>query len=213
MRFSVSPNRLRGLGTAMLIVVLTVTALLWSVSMISRSVAFAFAVNLALMAFAGVIWSIVPIRFGRGYYRVRPFERSGRLYESLEVRLFQRVLRSSGLYGRSPFPRYVRGPTGWAVLDAATLGPETAHLLIFLVVSTLSLDVAFRGWWDTAGWLVMFNVLLNAYPVLSMRYVRVRTERLFGPSDGRRKSHPGELPNKPLQPTGGAGLGANGTVE
>jgi hypothetical protein len=168
----------------MLMAVLTVAALLWSLSISRRSVAFAFAINWALMGFAFVAWMIVPIRLGRGYYRVRTIERSGRLYEALGVRLFQRVLRRSGLHGPRPFPGYVRGPAGAASLVAATCGSETAHLLIFVVVSALAVDAALREWWDTAGWLVVFNVLLNAYPVLSLRYVRVRAERLFGACDG-----------------------------
>jgi hypothetical protein len=97
-----------------------------------RSVAFAFAINWALMGFAFIIWLIIPIRLSSKYYRVRPFERSGRLYESLGVRLWQRVLRRSGLHGRTPFPGYARGPGARAALVAATLGPETAHLLIFI---------------------------------------------------------------------------------
>jgi hypothetical protein len=169
-----------------LIIVLTVAALLWSVSMSRRSVAFAFAINWALMGFAYVVWLVVPIRLGRGYYRVRSVEHDGRLYELLGVRLFQRILRLLKLHGRRPFPGYVRGPTGGASLVATTLGPETAHLLIFAVVSGVAVDATLRGWWNTAGWLMLFNIVLNLYPVLSLRFVRARAERLFGPSDAVR---------------------------
>ncbi len=77
-----------------------------------------------------------------GYDRVHPFERSGRLYQLLGVRVSQ--------------------------------------VFIFLVVAAVAADAMRKGWWDTAGWLSLFNVLLNAYPVLSLRYVRVRVERIFG---------------------------------
>jgi hypothetical protein len=30
------------------------------------------------------------------------------------------------------------------------------------------------GWWDAAAWLLLFNLLHNGYPVLSMRQLRAR---------------------------------------
>ena len=66
------------------------------------------------MLFAFITWLIVPVRFGRGYYRVHPFERNGRLYERFGVRLFQRVLRVSRFHGPKPFPSYAPGPAARA---------------------------------------------------------------------------------------------------
>jgi len=176
----VGRQRLRTLGTAVIVVALAVAALVWTLSISRRSVAFAFAINWALMGLAFVVWLVAAIRFGRGYYQVHRFERSGRLYEWLGVRAFQRFLRRSGLHGRTVFPGYVAGPDGASTLVAATLGLETAHLLIFVVLGAVATDFAWRGWWDTAGWLLLFNIVHNAYPVLSLRYVRVRAARIFG---------------------------------
>ena len=167
-------SRLRILGRAMSIVGPAVAALVWTLSISRRSIAFAFAINWALMGLAFVLWLVVPIRFGSEYYRIHDFERSGYLYKCLGVRVFQRFLRRSGLL--YPSLRYARGPSAGATLAAATYGPETAHLLIFVVLGATAADAAWRGWWDTAGWLVLFNILHNAYPVLSLRYIRVRLE-------------------------------------
>lgn len=155
----------------------TVFSTAWTLEMSRRSVVFAFWINWALMGLAFVVWFIAPVRFGRSYYRVHAFERSGRLYERLGVRQFQRFLRRSGLVG--PWPRYRPGPGASTVLDAATEGSETAHLLIFIVLAVVSGIFVRRGWWDTAGWLLLFNIVHNAYPVLSLRSVRARTDRLF----------------------------------
>lgn len=163
---------------AALSLALFVAALAWSLEVSRRSVAFAFFLNWALMGFAFVVWTIVPIRLGRAYYCVHAFERDGRLYERAGVRLFQRILRASKIHGPAPFPRYARGPSGAAALAADTKNPETAHLMIFLVVCGVTVDALRRGWPDTAGWLTLFNVLFNAYPVMSMRHVRARAARL-----------------------------------
>ena len=184
---SALPRLIRTIGATVSIVGLSSAAILWSLSLTRRSAAFAFAINWALMLGAFIIWTFVPIRFGSSYYRVQPFECSGRIYELLGVRLFQRVLRRSTQSGQTLFPRYVPGPRGGAAVIEATQGPETAHALIFLVVAVLSLDAALQRWWDTAVWLLLFNILLNAYPVISLRYLRVRAVRLFG-RDGERRN-------------------------
>ena len=162
------------------------------------------------MGLAFVIWLVAPARFGRSYYRVHAFERSGRLYERLGVRHFQRFLRRVG--SMNPWLRYRPGPSASTTLVAATEGSETAHLLIFIMLAVVSGVFVRRGWWDTAGWLLFFNIVHNAYPVLSLRSVRARADRCFeSPSENgesirrRRAGVAGRLrlPNKPLQPTSG----------
>jgi len=154
----------------------TIAAMAWTLEMSRRSVAFAFFINWALMGLAFAMWLVVPARFGRAYYRVHAFERSGRVYERLGVRWFQRFLRGSRLM--NPWHRYRPGPSASATLVAATEGSETAHLLIFIVLAAVSGVFVRWGWWDTAGWLLFFNIVHNAYPVLSLRAVRARVERL-----------------------------------
>jgi hypothetical protein len=165
---------------AVLIAALGFSALLWTLSLSRRSIVFAFAINWALMGWAFIVWLVMPLRFGSGYYQVHRFERSGRLYERLGVRGFQRFLRRTGLLGWNPSLRFVSRSGAHAALVAATCGPETAHALIFIVLGAVAVDAVCRGWWDTAGWLLLFNILHNAYPVVSLRYVRVRTAHLFG---------------------------------
>ena len=164
----------------------------WALEMSRRSVAFAFFINWALMGLAFATWLMVPLRFGRSYYRVHAFERSGRLYERLGVRQFQRILRRVGLM--NPWLTYRPGPTASTNLVAATQSSETAHLLIFVMLAVVSGIFVRRGWWDTAGWVLFFNIVHNAYPVLSLRAVRARVDRLFtssgenGESSRRRRS-------------------------
>ena len=168
---------IRAVGPAVVAALFTVASLLWTVSIARRSLAFAFWINWALMGAAFVVWTLVPIRLWRGYYRVRAFERSGGVYAVVGVRGFQRLLRASRFHGPVPFPRYQRGPTARETLIADTYGSETAHLIIFAVLTGLAANLAWRGWWDTAAWLSAFNVLFNAYPVMSMRHIRARVDR------------------------------------
>jgi len=170
-------ERLGRIGNVVVIAGFTMAATAWTLEMSRRSVAFAFWINWALMGLAFVTWLVAPVRFGRFYYRVHGLERSGRLYERLGVRHFQQFLRRVGFMNR--WLRYHPGPSAGATLVAATESPETAHLLIFVVLALVSGVFVRRGWWDTAGWLLLFNIVHNAYPVLSLRSVRARAHRLF----------------------------------
>jgi hypothetical protein len=169
--------RLGRSGNVVVVAGFAIGATAWTLEMSRRSVAFAFWINWALMGLAFVTWLIAPARFGRSYYRVQAFERSGRLYQRLGVRHFQQFLRRVGFM--NPWLRYRPVPSAITTLVAATEGPETAHLLIFIVLMVVSGVFVRRGWWDTAGWLLFFNILHNAYPVLSLRAVRARADRLF----------------------------------
>jgi Glycosyl-4,4'-diaponeurosporenoate acyltransferase len=169
------PSGLRRIVNYAVMAGFVVGATAWTLEMSRPSVLFALGINWALMGLAFAVWLTYPVRFGRSYYRVHAFERSGRLYERLGVRLFQRFLRRSGL----GWLRYRPGPGASTNLVAATEGSETSHLLIFIVLAAVSGMFVRRGWWDTAGWLMVFNVVHNAYPVLSLRYVRARAKRLF----------------------------------
>ena len=58
----------------------------------------------------------------------------------------------------------------------ATQGPEAGHLIIFIVILGIMLWPLVSGWWNTFAWLLLFNLLHNAYPVLSLRQIRARLE-------------------------------------
>lgn len=62
----------------------------------------------------------------------------------------------------------------------ATRDPETGHLLIFVVIAGITLWASASGWWYSVAWLLLFNILHNAYPVLSMRQIRARLTRRAG---------------------------------
>ena len=138
-------ERLGRIGSFVVIAGFAIGATAWTLEMSRRSVAFAFWINWALMGLAFVTWLVAPARFGRSYYRVHAFERSGRLYERLGVRHFQRFLRRVGFM--NPWLRYRAGPSAGATLVAATEASETAHMVIFIMLALVSGIFVRRGWW------------------------------------------------------------------
>jgi hypothetical protein len=158
-------------GTA-LIVTLAV-AVVWGARAWGRSIVFAFGVNWVLMMWAIMFASnVVPLRLPAQYYVTRRFEKAGRLYDLLGVRWYRRALRRV-LW--SVHPALLRSqPAARETMIEHTKDAETGHLFILLVIAGITVWALASGWWDAAGWLLLFNLLHNGYPVLSMRQLRAR---------------------------------------
>ena len=51
---------------------------------------------------------------------------------------------------------------------------EAVHEILLVVTLAVVVNAAVRGWWDAAGWTLLFNVLGNGYPAMLQRYNRAR---------------------------------------
>ncbi len=161
-------------GTA-LIVSFAVT-LVWGVRAYGRSIVFAFGINWVLILWAILFASnVVRLRLPAQYYATRPFEKAGRVYDLLGVRWYRRALRPV-LWSVSPTLLRAQ-PSGRETMIEGTKDAETGHLFILVVITAIAVWALTSGWWDTAGWLLLFNLLHNGYPVLSMRQLRARLTR------------------------------------
>jgi Glycosyl-4,4'-diaponeurosporenoate acyltransferase len=157
----------------------------WSARSYGRTLYFAFGVNWILMAWAILLGRVLESRSGAwdglshrlpaSYYVTRPFETRGRVYDYLGVRWYQRLLRP---WLWSTKPALLRSQPGTRqTMIRATQDPEAGHLIIFVVIIAITSWALVLGWWDTVAWLLLFNLLHNGYPVLSMRQVRARLNR------------------------------------
>jgi hypothetical protein len=52
-------------------------------------------------------------------------------------------------------------------------------LILLVLTFGVVVHAAARGWWAAAGWTVVFDVLLNGYPVMLQRYNRALLSRRF----------------------------------
>jgi len=141
-----------------------------------RSAGFAFLLVWLIMCWVALVSLTFPLRLPPAYYALRPGERDGRRYERLGVLVAKRLLRRGPLHWLTPrlhFPR-VRDAQGLAKLEAGMRRAETDHVYMFLVVVAVIVHAIVRGWWDAAAWTLLFNVLINGYPVMLQRYNRGR---------------------------------------
>jgi hypothetical protein len=135
---------------------------------------------LAACALCAALWWLPA-----SYYRVRGFERSGRLYELLGVRAFRRLVPDGDLANRwrrrrEPGFRMIRGREGARAFLTRNIASEQSHLVL-LLAGFATCAYAWRIGWDAWAWyLFVANVAANVYPILLQRYTRTRIARLTG---------------------------------
>ncbi len=138
---------------------------LWPLVQLARGV---------LGCFAGAVFFLL----GSGYHRIRPFEQEGRLYEKVGIRFFQKLVGRGPWTILNPTLRFSRRRAQLAALEREMYKAEAGHLVVFLAVTMTAVFAAVRGWLDSAGWLMLFNVPLNFYPVMLQRRNRAHIQRI-----------------------------------
>ena len=120
-------------------------------------------------------------RLPQRYHELRNFEHDPWLYELLGVTLVKRVLRRGPLAVFNPglhLPAE-RSPERLAELDQRMKDAEASHFVLLVAMLGVVINAAVRGWWVAAGLTLLFDVLMNGYPVMLQRYNRVLLSARF----------------------------------
>ena len=117
------------------------------------------------------------------YYRVKPFESSGLVYERVGIRFFKRFVPGGDCINRTirrsvPDYRLVYDEASVTELEARTRFAERCHLIGLVLVLPSAAYALMLGWDGFALWLLLPNVPLHFYPVMLQRYTRERIEKV-----------------------------------
>jgi hypothetical protein len=138
---------------------------------------------IAMFDFLGIVAfgrSLFVVKIPRVLYEIRGWEISGRAYRKLMVPAFGRLLRRSPLRFLNPTVYLHRPQADVAPVFRQIEGSEAAHWWAALLVTPYMLYVVVRGWWGEAGWFVLIQTLVNLYPILHLRWARIRVKRMIG---------------------------------
>jgi hypothetical protein len=138
------------------------------------SAAFAFLVVWAPMTWLGTVSRLVTPRLPCRYHELRAFERDPKLYERLGVRVVKRLLRRGPLAVFNPglhLPEE-RSPEHLVALEQRMKDAEASHAILLVAMVPVVVNAAARGWWTAAGLTLLFDLLMNGYPVMLQRYNR-----------------------------------------
>ncbi len=169
-----------GIKQVLMVVLATVIAILCAVYLVD-SFGFqgpfsALLINWIAMSWVAIVGQFINFSFGPDYYRPKPFEQKGQVYERLGVRLFKKLVRRGPLSIFSPTLRMPKDKTTTALrnLENEMRKAETGHVVILVIMLLLTVYPLLQGWLDTVFWMVLFNALINGYPIMLQRYNRIK---------------------------------------
>ena len=153
----------------------SLAALAWSAHAFgASSVWFAFIVVWVPMVAVGLLSRVAQVRLPHRYHELRRFERSGRVYERIGVLAVKWTLRRGPLAVFNPdlhLPAE-RTPAKLAHLDQRMRDAEASHAVLFVATLAIVAHAVVRGWWLAAASTLLFDLLMNGYPVILQRYNR-----------------------------------------
>ncbi|MBR7799326.1 hypothetical protein [Undibacterium fentianense] len=143
-----------------------------------ESLAFAWGLNFLLMFWISIYVETQTKELNAPYYNAQDWERNGRIYENFGIHLFRQLLVIIGWEKLNKKSNPVeKNAQALAHNLLRTKKAELGHLIIFLLVLGVSIVVAWNHGLRAALWLMIFNIVLNFYPVILQRYNRPRIER------------------------------------
>ena len=94
---------------------------------------------------------------------------------------FKRLLRRGPLAVFNPDLHLPADPStaNLAHLDQRMRDAEASHFILLVLTFGVVVHAAARGWWGAAGWVLLFDALVNGYPVMLQRYNRGLLSRRF----------------------------------
>jgi hypothetical protein len=134
--------------------------------------------------------TLLAATLGDAWFRPRPWELRGAVYERLGVRWFKRFMIGGDYVNRRARrtrPGYRAYATNATLqrLSAETRAAEKGHALWCLIALPAVAFAALAGWRLFAAAFTMVNLVANVYPLLVQRDTRARIARIAG----RRSRH------------------------
>jgi len=177
-----SMDALKKLALFTVATVAAIILVLWTVDSFGfNSPVSAFLINWLAMSWMAVIGQVANLLFAPRYYEAKPFERAGRVYECLGIRLFKKLVRRGPLAVFSPTLRFPKEKTASALqgLENEMRKAETGHALIFVLVLLFAGYMLLKGWPDAVVWTLLFNIVINGYPIMLQRYNRIKLQEFI----------------------------------
>ena len=140
-----------------------------------HSFVFAWVLNFLLMIGVLHITQTFKLKLESTYYNSKKWETGGKIYIWFGVQGFRKVLVWVGWEKLSKAVNPVnKSLDALKHLEYSTRQSEFGHLIIFFIVFALTLLVGFYYGFKQSLWLLILNILLNAYPIGVQRFNRLR---------------------------------------
>ena len=172
------------------LIISTSTALVyWLVSHFGlQGFLFAWMLNFVLMMCVFAYTQTIKPKFDSSYYDEKNWEKKGKIYESLGINIFRKLLVLLGWEKlnkkANPVEKNIKALNH---LKYGTKQSEFGHIIILFVVLGFNIVVIFKYGFEASLWLLVLNILLNLYPIFLQRYNRPRLIKAIRISEARVK--------------------------
>ena len=147
---------------------------------------FAWVLNFLLMFCVLAFTETQKSQLTSSYYDEKGWERRGKIYEPLGINFFRKLLVWTGWEKLNKKSNPIEKNTSVLMnLHYQTKKSELGHLIILVIVLGFNVFVALKFGALKSLWLLIFNILLNLYPIFLQRYNRPRIERAINLSRRR----------------------------
>ncbi|RTY92419.1 hypothetical protein [Flavobacterium sp. GT3R68] len=139
---------------------------------------FAWVLNLMLMMCVYLFTQTLKPAFKSTYYNEKKWEKKGKIYESLGVNIFRKLLVLIGWEKINKKNNPVKKSLEALIhLEYVTKQSELGHLIIFFIVIPFTVFVTVKYGIVESLWLLILNLVLNIYPIILQRYNRPRLKK------------------------------------
>jgi len=164
----------------------TIVFISWSLCSFGvRSFVSALVINWMVLSWFATVTLVADVSLPSAYYNAKSFERTGKCYERVGIRVVKKFLRRGPLRIFSPTLRFPKKKTVAALwhLENEMRKAETAHVLTFIFILLIVGHAAISGWLNVVIWMLLFNVLINIYPIMLQRYNRNKLQEFIQKQD------------------------------
>lgn len=139
---------------------------------------FSWELNFLLMIWYTLLVSQIKPKLNLNYFKVKPFEKDGKLYKYFGVYLYRKLLVWVGWEKISRKNNPVKNDRALlSICEHNTRLSELGHTLIAIIVFITTICVSSSL--NQAKWLIITNILLNIYPIMVQRFNRPRYTRII----------------------------------
>lgn len=154
---------------------------------------------LGLAAFARPLFLLKLPPFLR---QLRAWEVRGRIYKALGVPAFGALLRRTPLHYLNLQVYLRRNPDDPGEVHAQIEAAEAAHFWAALLLVPYMIYACVQNRWSVVAWFMVIQLVANVYPMMHLRWVRARMQRLRDRKLLNRKLNPTETPRGPFAANG-----------
>src|SRR5690606_17334735 len=143
-----------------------------------NSFLFAWVLNFMLMLGVAYITQIFKLSLTSSYYNPKYWEAEGKIYKWFGIQGYRKFLVWVGWEKLNKSSNPVKkNLDALKHMEYSTRKSEFGHLIIFFIVLGFTFFVGLYYGIRKSMWLVLLNIILNAYPIGVQRYNRPRLQR------------------------------------